>query len=300
MPTRAHVPWQLRRAPFRGSVAIREGLLTQAQLTGPAWRRLFRDVYLSADAVLDHFAWCRAAALFLPAGAAIRSRSAAYIHFADVLPLGQSPVEVAVPRSVSLRSRPGLRVRRAKLPPADIERSAGLPVTTRLRTAFDLAREPNLVDAVVGVDALLNTGYLTLPELKEYAGARAGWPGSRQLTQVLRLAAPGAESPMETRLRLVLVLAGLPQPVMQYEVPAANARLDLAYPQVKLAIEYDGDHHRERRQFQRDVARLNRLRLLGWTVLRFTADDVLRHPERVVAQVQAALGNPLRPHLLGN
>jgi very-short-patch-repair endonuclease len=271
-------------------------LLTQAQLAGSAWRRLFRDVYLSADAVLDHLAWCRAAALLLPTGAAIAGRSAAYMHFADVLPLGQSPVDVAVPRSVSLRPRSGLRVRRAKLPPTDIEQAAGTPVTTRLRTAFDLAREPNLVDAVIGVDALLNTGYLGLPALVQYAEERRGWSGSQRARRVLRLAVPGAESPMETRLRLILVLAGLPSPATQFEVPAANARLDLAYPQAKLAIEYDGDHHRERRQFQRDVARLNRLRLLGWTVLRFTADDVLRHPERVIAQVRAALG----PYLLGN
>jgi very-short-patch-repair endonuclease len=58
-----------------------------------------------------------------------------------------------------------------------------------------------------------------------------------------------------------------------------------------VAIEYDGDHHRGRDRFRRDVARLNRLRLLGWTVLRFTADDVLRRPEHVVAQVRAIL-NP--------
>jgi very-short-patch-repair endonuclease len=72
------------------------------------------------------------------------------------------------------------------------------------------------------------------------------------------------------------------------------ARVDLAYPlaypRVRLAIEYDGDHHRDRATFQRDVARLNALRLCGRTVLRFTADDVLRHPHRVLAQVRILLG----------
>ena len=96
---------------------------------------------------------------------------------------------------------------------------------------------------------------------------------------------------METRTRLLLVLAGLPLPLVQFDVYDAAgrfvARVDLAYPQIKLAIEYDGDHHRERSTFRRDVARLNALRLCGWTVLRFTADDVLRHPAKVVAQVQA-------------
>jgi very-short-patch-repair endonuclease len=94
---------------------------------------------------------------------------------------------------------------------------------------------------------------------------------------------------METRLRLVLVLGGPPAPVVQFEVPGARARLDLAYARARLGIEYDGDHHRDQRQFRSDTARDNRLRLLGWTVVRFTADDVLRHPERVVAQVRVAL-----------
>jgi hypothetical protein len=179
MPIRARLPYQLRGVPFRGSIAIRDGRLTQAQLGGPTWRRLFRDVYLHADAVLDHRAWCQGAALLLPPGAAIAGRSAAYLHFADVLPRGDVPVEVAVPRSTSLRPRAGLRVKRTKLPPEDIQRVAGLPVTTRIRTAFDLAREPDLVDAVVGVDALLNTGYLSLPALIRYADERRD-RGSRQ------------------------------------------------------------------------------------------------------------------------
>jgi hypothetical protein len=66
--------------------------------------------------------------------------------------------------------------------------------------------------------------------------------------------------------------------------------IDLAYPKLKVAIEYDGDHHRDRATFRRDVARLNALRAAGWTVLRFTADDVLRYPERVIAQVTAVIG----------
>ncbi|GII26386.1 hypothetical protein Pme01_59830 [Planosporangium mesophilum] len=249
-----------------------------------------------ADAVLDHRAWCRAAALLLPAGGAIAGRSAAYLYFADVLPRGEVPVEVAVPRSATLRPRPGLRVRRTVLPPGDVERVSGLPVTTLTRTAFDLAREPDLTGAVIGADALLNTGYLSLPALIRYVEQRRGWTGAERARRAVMVAVPGAESPMETRLRLILVLAGLPMPAVQHPVPEANVRLDLAYPQVKLAIEYDGDHHRERRRFQLDIARLNRLRLLGWTVLRFTADDVLRHPDRVVEHVRCALG----PDLLGN
>ena len=104
---------------------------------------------------------------------------------------------------------------------------------------------------------------------------------------------PGAESPQETRLRLLLLAGGLPRPVTQYEVRDANglfvARLDLAYPGRRIGIEYEGDHPRERTAFQRDLRRLNALRACGWTILRFAAADIYRDPARTVAIVRAAL-----------
>jgi len=102
---------------------------------------------------------------------------------------------------------------------------------------------------------------------------------------------------METRLRLLLAASGLRRPISQYEVRDADgvfvARVDLAYPRQRLALEYDGDHHRGRATFRRDVARLNELRLCGWTVLRFTSDDVLRLPTRVSSQVRRLVGATL-------
>ncbi|MEV7228582.1 DUF559 domain-containing protein [Polymorphospora sp. NPDC051019] len=92
---------------------------------------------------------------------------------------------------------------------------------------------------------------------------------------------------------------GLPPPVAQHEVHDHRGRfvgrVDLAYPRWRIAIEYEGDHHRERTQFRRDVARLNDLRACGWLVLRFTADDVLRHPERIIALVHQAVAERGRP-----
>jgi len=93
-------------------------------------------------------------------------------------------------------------------------------------------------------------------------------------------------------VRLVVVRAGLPEPTTQHTVLDRDGgfvgRLDLAYEKERVGLEYDGDHHRERETFRRDAARLNRLRLAGWTVLRFTADD-LRHPSRLAHQVREAL-----------
>jgi very-short-patch-repair endonuclease len=293
MSDRWTIPSGFHDAPFRGSAAIKSGLVTRGQLAGPSWQRLFPDIYLHVGATLDHFTRCEAAALLLPPGGAIAGRSAAFLVGARVLDRDDLPVEVAVPLTTSMRRHAGMRLIRARLDGSDVKILGGLPATVPVRTAFDLARRPGLTEAVVAVDALLAATPLTLDHLGRYADERMGWPGTQRLGEVLRLAAPGAESPMETRLRLLLVLAGLPMPVTQFEVPGARARLDLAYPELKLAIEYDGDQHRERDQFRRDVARLNRLRLLGWTVLRFTADDVLRHPERVVDQVRRVSGPDL-------
>jgi very-short-patch-repair endonuclease len=115
----------------------------------------------------------------------------------------------------------------------------------------------------------------------------------RAAAAALDLARLEVESPMETRLRLAIVFGGLPEPVVQYAVRTPQgrfvARLDLAYPEKRVGLEYDGDHHRDRETFRADAVRLNRLRLLDWSVLRFTADDVLRNPDRMLAQIRAAL-----------
>lgn len=290
MSRTALVPETLLRGPFRGSTAVAAGLLTTRQLTGPAWRRLFRDIYISAGTPVDHLTLCRAAALLLPPEAALSHRSAAMLYTANVLRRNQ-PVEVTA--ATGLRSQPGLRVVRSRLDSVDRWRRGGLPATSPLRTAFDLARDPDLLTAVTALDALLFQRVVSTEALAAYVDSHAGWTGVRAARQALELARPFVESPMETRVRLDIVLSGLPEPAVQYEVWDPNghfvARLDLAYPARRVGLEYDGDHHRERATFRHDAVRLNRLKLLGWTVLRFTADDVLHNPGRMLAQIRAAL-----------
>ncbi|ASW53647.1 DUF559 domain-containing protein [Plantactinospora sp. KBS50] len=296
MSQRAAVPRGLGFLPFRGTRAIADGLLSRRMLAGRGWRRLLPDVYIQADAFApdDHRMWCDAVALVLPADGAIGGPSAAFLWGADLLPRGRTgaPVSVVVARSVRIRRHPAVRITHTRLDAGDVVRFAGLPVTSAARTAFDLGRRGPRADAVVAVDALLRRRVVRPAALNRYALARPGWRGARLLREVLPLAEPLAESPMETRLRLLLVDAGLPQPVAQYEVRDGLsrwlARVDLAYPELRIAIEYEGDHHRERAHFQRDVSRLNRLRAAGWVVLRFTADDVLRHPDRLLADVRQA------------
>lgn len=276
--------------PFRGSEAIAEGRLTKPQLRGRGWRRLFRDVYIRSDAEVSHLVMCRAAALAIGGNAVVSGTSAAFLHGADVL-APNAPVQVTVGRQV--RSQPGLEIRRAHLSAGDIVCLHGLRVTSLTRTAFDLARWYEQTDAVVALDALLTLNKLSLSEVVDYARRRRSWRGTRQLCATLALAAPGAESPMESRLRLVLVRAGLPTPALQHRVYDDHgwfvARLDLAYVLPRLGIEYDGGCHFDALAARRDLRRQNALRAAGWSLFRFTADDVVRRPHRLAAQVRAAL-----------
>ncbi|ROO51727.1 uncharacterized protein DUF559 [Micromonospora sp. Llam0] len=322
MPVAARVPRELRLAPFSGSRAVAAGLATWQMLRGPAWQRLLPDVYVEAAAFDpdDHRMWCEAVAVKLPVGGAISGLSAAYLWGVDLLPR-RSPVHVTLPRSARFGAHPRLAVSRRSLDPTDITVSfGGIALTTEVCTAFDLGRLLPRADALAALDAMLHRRLLSAEALTGYLDTNAGGRGIAQLRELVTLVEPLAESPMESRLRLLLHDAGLPRPTVQYEVrrPAQQAmsqqamsrrqaqaadgagqgrfiaRVDLAYPQWRIAIEYEGDHHRERTTFRRDVGRYNALRAAGWLVLRFTADDVLRQSGQLTRMVRQAIAEQRR------
>jgi hypothetical protein len=291
---RAQVPWELEFVPFRGSDAVRRGIISRAMLRGSSWRRLLPDVYVHAEIYDpdDHRMWCRAAAITLPVGGAVDGYSAAFLWGLDLLPR-DAPVSVTVPTGVRLSLHPRRLVRRASLAPEDITTLAGIPVTTPVRTAFDLGRQANRREAVIALDAMCHRHLVSIAEVGEYVTGVPGRRGVARLRERLDLIEPATESPMETHLRLTLIDDGAPPPRAQYEVRDSSgrliARVDFAYPQWRIAIEYEGDHHRGRTQFRRDVTRLNALREAGWLVLRFTAHDLLQRPADIHRQVAKAI-----------
>ncbi|MEU4158873.1 DUF559 domain-containing protein [Actinoplanes sp. NPDC026670] len=284
-------PSRLRARPFRGSQAVAAGQLTKAMLAGPNWRRLFPDVYAHRDTNLDHAAWCRAAMLALPDNIAIGGPSAAVLWGVTTIP-PHMPVTLVAPRQTRLRRARRLSVHYTNLAETDVTVHNGIRLTTPARTVFDLGRRHGRADALAALDAMLHRHLLIEPELHTMLADRRTWPGAGRLAELVTLADPRAESPMESRLRLVIIDAGLPPAAVQHQVHTADGeflgRVDLAWPELRLAIEYDGDHHRERGQFRRDVGRLNALRMAGWTVLRFTADDVMRWPDETARTIVAA------------
>ncbi|HEU0238721.1 MAG TPA: DUF559 domain-containing protein [Micromonosporaceae bacterium] len=299
MPPSPRVPRELRLLPFRGSAAVASGLLTWGQLRGPTWRRLLPDVYVAADVEVDHRLLCGAALVFARrAGGtgfvAVSGSSALMCWGIDVVQPRTQFVELTVPSARRLDSRPGaLRLVRSILRAHEVATFGSLTLTSPARTAFDVVRRCGRVDGIVALDAMLRQRLLPRQTLLDYALEVAGRPGCRMFADAIALAEPLSESPMETRCRLALMDGGLPRPVAQYVVRDMSgrfvARLDLAYPSHQIGIEYEGDYHRERTTFRRDIERINTLTALGWIVVRTTADDIYRNPDQLVRRINELL-----------
>jgi hypothetical protein len=283
------IPAQLTAGPFRGAAAVRAGLLTRRQLAGRSWRRLFPDVYVYCDVPVTHALRARAAIVSLP-DAVVTGRSAAVLWGVPLAGTWKD-VEVTQPPHAHPRRIPGLRVRRAHLAPFDILRRLDVPVTSAEVTALRLAATLPQTDAVVAVDQMIATGFVSLWTIRQLAERMRG-AGSARARAVCALADGLAESPQETRLRLLLGGSGLPTPVAQFRVVDERgfvARVDFAWPEHKVAVEYDGLWHAETTQFAKDRRRLNRLQAAGWRVVHVTAADLAR-PMELLARIAAALG----------
>jgi very-short-patch-repair endonuclease len=262
--------------PFRGSEALTEGLLTRGQLRGPRYRRIYPDVYVPSGMPDNLLTRSKAAYLLVSRqDGVLAGYSAAVLLGADCAPW-RAPAEVLVPRNT--RAHPGLVIHHGAPDDADITEVAGCRVTTAARSAWDLARRLPLVEAVVAVDALARLGGFPPAELLTRSASHARARHVRRLPGVVRLADPRAESPMETRLRVSLVRAGLPAPEVQYRVIDEHgfvlARVDLAYPEAKLALEYDGNSHFSRQRATVDRQRDAELAGIGWLTIRLGPDDV--------------------------
>lgn len=297
MPVTPRRPAELRGRVFRGSRAVASGVLTRTELRSSAWRPLFKYVYADARLTISHPIRCAAAVRWvLPAGAAIAGRSAAALFGAGTVSTSE-PIDVLVPAGQRFGPVTGLTVHTADVVEADVLIRAGIPVTTPQRTSWDLAQWLTLEEAVAVIDGLLRHQLVSASELRDLAQARVGARGWKRMLRVAGLADGGAESPQESRLRVRLVSAGLPAPVTQFVVERDGrfiARLDLAWPHWKIAIEYDGLWHHDPEQFHRDRQRLNRLLGEDWTVLHLTARRFKEDFPGFLAEVRRALRSRAR------
>ena len=266
--------------PFRGSVALRDGRVTPARLRDGSFVRVGADSYVG-EMVDPAEVAVRAAAL----GIWSRGRGvlagplAALVHEVDC-PWDDADVVLPTARRLT---PPHVRVRTDRLAPHEVVERAGVLLTSPIRTAFDLGRRPPLIEAVAAVDALAHRYRFGAGALHALAAEHPGARGLALLRRVLALMNPLAESLMETRTRLGLVLRGVPTPVLQHVLTLpgyGRVRLDLAWPappprRRPLALEYDGPSHRTIAGQNRDLRRDAALDRFGWDVLHVSSSAVL-------------------------
>ncbi|MBJ7341706.1 hypothetical protein [Mycolicibacterium sp.] len=268
---------------FIGSEAVAAGELNENDLRR-RYRRLLPDVYgsLTAEPTLCE----RITASWLWTG-----RQGVIAGAAAAALLGAKWVDVDVPVELiwaNNRAAAGVVTRRDTLLDGETTERGGLPLTVAERTAFDLARRGSIGNAVARLDALARATHFTLADVLALSQRHPHVRGLRRIDRVLDLVDAGAESPQETWLRLLLIRAGYPRPQTQIPLPGPDGhpvyRLDMGWEDELIAVEYDGDDHRETPRWRKDIIRSEYIAHLRWKHIRVVAGereaDVLRRVER--------------------
>jgi very-short-patch-repair endonuclease len=290
--------------PLVGTEALADGRVSRHALR-TRYLAVYRNVYMPAGHELTAASRGVAAWLWSGREAVLAGLSAAALH-------GTRWIDAKLPAEVYRRNgKPvnGIVIHRDDLSCDELGLVRGIPATTPARTAFDLGRRKGLTRALIHVDALANATGLKAADVGGLIQNRPGVRGLVQLRQVLRLMDGGAESPQETRTRLLLMRSGLPKPETQIRVvdrfSYLFARLDMGYRELKVAIEFDGAQHwTDPAQRTADIDRHAELAALGWRIVRVSSDLLRFRPDVVVVRVCLALREagaewPVIAHILG-
>ncbi|WP_418003307.1 endonuclease domain-containing protein [Mycobacterium sp. PDNC021] len=267
--------------PFIGSEALQAGVLNRHELRRH-YRAIMPNVYVNKR--IDPSLPQRAAAAWLwSRREAVVAGSAA----SSLLGVKWIPDDVAIELIWENARPPRGVITRDDLVFADEVRAVdGLPVTTPERTAFDIGRRGPLNDAVARLDALCAATGFNPGEVLTLADEHPHCRGLRQLERALDLCDPGAQSPQESRLRMLVIAEDFPRPQTQIPVLGPDGSptyfLDMGWEDLMLAIEYDGAQHAS--QLGYDIVRSEYLAGLGWIVVRVAAghrkSDVLARVNR--------------------
>ena len=281
-------PLDLSR-PFTRADAVRAGIDPKL-LRGSRFRRLFRGVYVLRSTKVNPFVRAQAALAVHPPGAFASHVSAARAYR---LPVPHCPDEhVSVLRQEDRRRRPGV-VSHVARPGALVRMVNGVPVSPPLQMFVELASMLSLVDLVVVGDAIVKMFGIAVDELMSWCAASGDRhaPAARAAASYVR---GEVDSPMETRLRMLIVLAGLPEPEVNHKLRDERGRvlvrLDLSYPHLKLIVEYDGRQHLDDpAQVKRDRERREYFDDEEWRILVVTSEGIYRQPEATLLRVRRQL-----------
>lgn len=283
------LPEPLRGRPFTIAEAERHGL-TRRQLRHRRFSALFRGVYVPADLDLTADVWAQAAVLAGPPDAVASHLTALRHHGYGIK--GDGFLHLSTRLNAVCRDE-RIRVHR-RIHPIASEVVRGLRVTSPARTFVDCALKLPPIQAVMVGDWFVHRGLVAVEDLVSYCAGRHldGVVAARQAAQWV---AERAESPFETLVRMVLVTAGLPAPECNIEIHdefgAVVQRVDLAFVDWRVIVEYDGAWHQtDRRQRRKDRDHRDELARLGWTVIVVQRRD-LDDPVSVVRRVHRALAD---------
>ena len=214
------------------------------------------------------------------------------------------PLDVAVPPDAAPPRTHRVMGRRLAESRARTWKLRGVPVIDPVAALFSCAAELTVDQMIVAIDALLTTAsdypglgpgrpMTTRAVLDERLQTWGRFPGSAVVRAAMPLARERVESPKETETRLLIVRAGLPEPSVQFDVHDDRffvARVDLAYPALRIAIEYEGDGHRTSKdQWRRDIRRQRDLEDRGWIVIRLTELDLADGGYAFLARIRRAI-----------
>ncbi|ORV10908.1 DUF559 domain-containing protein [Mycobacterium celatum] len=275
--------------PFRGTEALAAGLVTPHRLR-TEFECVHRNVYVPRGQPLTAVTRAIAAWLWSGRTATVAGLSAAALY-------RTAWIDPWLPAELNRRSRdktPGIVLHSDALWDDEICLRDGVQMTSPARTAFDLGRRKGLTTALIRLDALAHATGVKAADIELLAERHRGARGLVQLRRVLPMVDGGAESPYETKTRLVIMASGLPRPQTQIEVRndwgAVLARIDMGWEEWKVGVEFDGAHHwTDPAQRTRDIDRLAELELRGWTIIRVSADLLRHRPEVVIARICWAL-----------
>lgn len=277
------------RRPFRRSEALQAGI-TVRELTGPGFQKVFHGIYVGAGVKLTPLERARAA-LHISPPASYASHHTAALIWGGTPPM-DSRTHVSVSDGQSRSERQGIAAHRAVGRP-DLRDHRAILVSSPAQCFCEIAAlGTGLVDLVVLGDSLVGAKVVTPEEL---IAAADSWTHKRAATasRAARLVRAGVDSAMESRLRMLIVLAGLPEPVVNFVIRRQNGdwkmRFDLCYPELKLLIEYDGEQHAlDPKEQARDLERREELQHLGWRLVVVRKYHYYGQPERVLERIRQA------------